>query len=73
MVVVVTSLFNLVISSFPDNMHVLSCMSNVVQVCSFVKPFRVFNFVIADVSIVFKGRGLVESYFVHTIRRLRLG
>ena len=46
--VVVTSLFNLVISSFPDNMfyHVWTWLSiyhdgsnNVVQVCSFIKPW----------------------------------
>ena len=45
--VVVTSLFNLVISSFPDNMfyHVWTWLliyhdgsNNVVQVCSFIKP-----------------------------------
>ena len=48
--VVVTSLFNLVISSFPDNMlyHVWTWLliyrdgsNNVVQVCSFIKPWTV--------------------------------
>ena len=47
--VVVTSLFNLVISSFPDNLfyHVWTKLliyhdgSNVVQVCSFIKPWIV--------------------------------
>ena len=47
---VVTSLFNLVISSFPDNMyyHVWTWLliyhdgsNNVVQVCSFIKPWTV--------------------------------
>ena len=49
-VIVVTSLFNLVISSFPDNMfyHVWTTLliyhdgsNNVVQVCSFIKPWTV--------------------------------
>ena len=49
-VVVVTSLFNLIISSFPDNMfyHVWTWLliyhdgsNNVVQVCSFIKPWTV--------------------------------
>ena len=48
--VVVTSLFNLVISSFPDNMfyHAWTWLliyhygsNNVVQVCSFIKPWTV--------------------------------
>ena len=48
--VVVTSLFNLVVSSFPDNMfyHVRIWLliyhdgsNNVVQVCSFIKPWTV--------------------------------
>ena len=35
------------------------------------KSYRVFNFVNADVSIVFKGRGkLLYMYFFHTIRQL---
>ena len=48
--IVVTWLFNVVISSFPDNMfyHVWTwlliyhdCSNNVVQVCSFIKPWTV--------------------------------
>ena len=49
---IVTSLFNLVISSFPDNMfyHAWTWLliyhnrsNNVVQVCSFIEPWAVYS------------------------------
>ena len=59
--VVVTSMFSLVISSFPDNMfyHVWTTLliyhdgsNNVVQICSFIKPWAVWsNAVLASVQL----------------------